>query len=129
MKGTHAALVRYALGSILAIVALLAFAGGYYGLSGASGVPTEWLEGTPFTDYFVPSLFLLVVVGGTSLTSAVMVFVNRRGFRGAALVAAGLLLCWIAIQVAMIGYVSWMQPTMAFTAALAGTLAWHLPRR
>jgi len=122
-------IIRCVLGSILAFGALNAVAGGYYGLSGARGVPREWLEGTPFTNYFVPSLFLLVVVGGAMLWAAVAVFGNWRRCRSVALGAAGLVLCWIAVQVAMIGYVSWMQPTTAFVATLAGTLAWLLPHR
>jgi len=48
--------LRYALAGLLAFGALNAFAGGYYGLSGAPGVPVEWLEGSPFSDYTVPSL-------------------------------------------------------------------------
>jgi hypothetical protein len=44
--------VRYSLGGLLAFEALSAFAGGYYRLSGAKGVPLEWLEGSRFTGYF-----------------------------------------------------------------------------
>ena len=57
--------VRCSLGNLLAVGALNALAGGYYGLTGALGVPTEWLEGSPFADYVVPSLILLVVVSGS----------------------------------------------------------------
>jgi hypothetical protein len=48
--------IRYSLGSLLAFGALNAIGGGYYGLSGAAGVPKAWLEGSPFSDYFIPSL-------------------------------------------------------------------------
>ena len=64
-------LIRYVLGALLVFVALNAFAGGFYGMSGAEGVPVEWLSGTPFSDYFIPSLILFVVVGGSSLVAAV----------------------------------------------------------
>jgi hypothetical protein len=40
---------------LLPFGALNAFAGGYDGLSGVEGVPLEWLEGSLFTEYFVPS--------------------------------------------------------------------------
>jgi hypothetical protein len=40
---SHPRALRLALGLLLAFGALNAFAGGYYGLSGARGVPTEWL--------------------------------------------------------------------------------------
>src|SRR4051812_27480018 len=49
---------RWILGSLLLLVALNAFGGGYYGMAGAPNVPTEWLEGSPFTSYFLPSLIL-----------------------------------------------------------------------
>ena len=43
------ATTRNVLGGVLAFSALNAIAGGYYGLSGAEGVPKQWLEGSPFT--------------------------------------------------------------------------------
>lgn len=49
------AVVRYSVGGLLPFGALNAFAGGYDGLSGVEGVPLEWLEGSLFTEYFVPS--------------------------------------------------------------------------
>jgi hypothetical protein len=48
--------VRRALGVLLAFGAINAFAGGYYGLSGAKGVPVEWPDGSPFGSYFIPVL-------------------------------------------------------------------------
>jgi len=47
---------RHVLGALLAFGAINAVAGGYYGLSGASGVPLEWLAGSPFRDYLVLTL-------------------------------------------------------------------------
>lgn len=46
-------LIRWILGILLLVVAINAFAGGYYGLSGAKNIPTEWLKGSPFRDYFI----------------------------------------------------------------------------
>jgi len=102
--------IRTLLGAFLAFGALNAFAGGYYGLSGAEGVPREWLAGTPFTDYFVPSFILFVIVGGTLAVAAVLVFRRHRLARAGAFTAAAVLLGWIVVQVTIIGYVSWMQP-------------------
>jgi hypothetical protein len=109
--------IRVLLGALLTFGALNAFAGGYYGLSGAEGVPREWLAGSPFTDYFVPSLLLLVVVGGALAIAAVMVFTRHRRARAGAFGAAAVLLGWIVAQVAIIGCVSWMQPA-TFAAGL-----------
>lgn len=52
-------------------MALNAFGGGVYGMSGAQNVPREWLEGSPFDDYFVPALILFVGVGGSMSAAAI----------------------------------------------------------
>lgn len=113
-----ASAIRYILGSLLAFGALNAFGGGYYGLSGAKDIPREWLSGSPFSDYFIPSLILFVVVGGSFLLGAVAVFAQWRRARLLALGTGVIVLGWIAVQVAIIGYVSWMQPTTAIAATL-----------
>lgn len=125
---TDRPLIRYPLGGLLAFGAANAFAGGYYGLAGAEGVPTEWLEGSPFRDYYVPSLILLTIVGGSLLFAAITVFARLRIARWAALSAGVVLLGWITVQVAIIGYVSWMQPATAIGGLLVVVLAWILPR-
>ena len=109
--------IRTLLGALFAFGALNAFAGGYYGLSGAEGVPREWLAGSPFSDYVVPSLVLFVVVGGALALAAIMVFRGHPLARAIACAAAAVLLVWIVVQVAIIGYVSWMQPA-TFAAGL-----------
>ena len=119
--------VRYLLGALLIFGALNAFGGGYYGLSGAKGVPTEWLQGSPFSDYFVPSLILIGVVGVAFLIAAVAVFRGWRRDRFFALGAGAVVLSWLAAEMAIIGYVSWMQPTTAIAAAVILVLAWRLP--
>jgi hypothetical protein len=105
--------IRGGLVALLGFVALNAFGGGVYGLFGAEGVPTEWLRDSPFHDYFVPSLILVVVVGGSSALATVAVLGRWRLGRPIALLAGLVLLGWIAVQVAIIGYVSWLQPTVA----------------
>ena len=112
---------------ILAFGALNSFGGGYYGLSGAEGVPTEWLEGSPFPDYFVPSLILLVVVGGSFLMAAIAVFAGLRMARAIAFASGLVVLGWLAAQLAIIGYVSWMQPTTAIAGVSILLLSSLLP--
>lgn len=124
---THTSVVRYLLGTLLGLGTLNAIAGGYYGLSGAEGVPIAWLTGSPFTDYFVPSLILLVVVGGSFLVACIAVLARRRIARTAAFAAGAIALAWIAVQVAIIGYVSWMQPVTAVAGVVVIVLAWLLP--
>lgn len=128
IREARAMAIRYSLGALLAFGALNAFGGGYYGLSGAKDVPTKWLTGSPFPDYFVPSLILLVVVGGSFVVAATAVFTGLRIARFAALTAGIVVLGWLAVQLAIIGYVSWMQPTTAIAGVLVLVLASLLPR-
>jgi len=124
----HPTAIRYLLGALLAFGAVNALAGGYYGLSGAKNVPTEWLKGSPFPDYFVPSLILLIVVGGSFMVAAIAVFTGLRIARLAALTAGIVVLCWLGVQLAIIGYVSWMQPTTAIAGGLVLFLGSLLPQ-
>ena len=121
-------LVRYGLGLLLAFAALNAFGGGYYGMTGAQGVPRAWLVGSPFQSYFVPGLFLFVVVGGSFLLGAVAVLRRWELAWVAALAAGVVALGWIAAQVAIIGYVSWLQPAVALAGVVILRLALLLGR-
>jgi hypothetical protein len=95
-------------------------------MSGAEGVPREWLARSPFTDYFVPSLILFAIVGGTLTAASVMVSRRHPLARASALSAATVLLGWIVAQVAIIGYVSWMQPATFATGLFILVLALRL---
>ncbi|MGB3051776.1 MAG: hypothetical protein WBB42_12305 [Polyangiales bacterium] len=119
---------RRALGALLTFVALNAFGGGLYGVLGAKDIPTEWLHGTPFRDYLVPSVVLFVAVGGSCLLSAVSVFRRRPSARPAAFAAGAILLGWMTVQLFLIGYASWLQPTFVAIALLVLLLAAAIPR-
>ena len=121
-------LIRYALGILLLLVAINAFGGGYYGMAGAKDVPTEWLKNSPFRNYFIPGLFLFVVVGGTSFLAAFAVFKRLSYARNTALVSGIVILIWLIVQISIIGYVSWMQPATAVAALLILFLTWLLPK-
>jgi len=120
--------IRYLLIGLLLFGAINAFGGGYYGLAGAEDVPREWLRGSPFADYFIPSLILFAVVGGSFLAATVLVFARSPLDRTAALAAGAIVLVWIAAQVAIIGYVSWMQPVTFVGGLLVFALASRLRR-
>lgn len=108
------------------VVALNAFGGGIYGMSGAKGIPREWLDGTPFVDYFIPSLILFVVVGGSMAVAAVAGMVADREWTVLlGLVAAVIILQgWIVVQVATTGYTSFLQPLLFAVGLAILALAW-----
>jgi hypothetical protein len=129
MARGHRLAFRYVLGGLLAFGALNAFAGGYYGMSGAEDVPKEWLEGSPFEDYFIPGLVLFVVVGGSFLAAAIAVLAKLHIARFAAFSAGAIVLGWLAVETAIIGYVSWMQPATTIGGLLVLLLAWLQPHK
>ncbi len=126
MSNSPQKLTRNVLGSLLAFAALNGFAGGYFGLSGAEGVPLEWLEGSPFHSYFIPGLVLFVAVGGSFLFACIAVFARLRIARTAAFASVIIVFVWLAVQLSIIGYVSWMQPTTAAVAIVILILTWLL---
>ncbi len=119
---TRRAAVRRVLIGELAFMALQAFGGGAYGLAGAEGVPREWLAGSPFHDYFVPSLILITAVGGSCLLAAIAMLFRWRHAAVLTASAGAVMLGWIGTQVAIIGYVSWLQPAVAIVAMTIVTL-------
>ena len=119
--------LRYTEGTLLALVALNALGGGIYGMAGAEGLPNEVLSGTTFSDYRIPSLILVVVVGGSSMLAALAVFGGHRSGRFAALGAGCVLLGWMIAQLSLIGYLSWLQPTFVVVAFVVIILGAMLP--
>jgi len=120
--------IRYTLGVLLLLLAINAFGGGYYGMVGAKDIPIEWLKNSLFHNYFVPSLILFVCVGGSSLFAAILVFRQHNKARNAVFICALIVLIWLIIQVEIIGYVSWLQPTTAIAVILILLLNWKLPK-
>ena len=124
MKVTKIALI-----AIQLLVMVNAFGGGFYGLSGAKDIPMAWLDGSPFSNFFIPSLFLFVAIGGGMLVATIVWWRKSRVAPWVSLGMGALLMLWIVAQVSIIGYVSWMQPTSfvagAAIVALAGLLLRH----
>lgn len=91
--------VRCVICGLEALVALTAIGGGLAMLFGLDRFPAEWLEGTLFPDYTLPALILAVVVGGSALFSAIVIW-RRQELGVLAAMAAGLVLAgYIFIEV------------------------------
>lgn len=121
--------IRWLAVVIEVVVAVNAVGGAVYGLAGANNVPREWLDGTPFDSYVIPSPILLVGVGG-GMSVAALALLTRRRYAAELTVAAGLILVgWIGTQVLVIvpdGGFSWLQPTMFAAGLLVAALGWRL---
>jgi hypothetical protein len=98
----------HALTATVLLQGISGLVGGYALLAdpsgGLIGLPLAWLEGTPFSDYFVPGIVLFSVLGMCPLVVAWGLW---RGYSwawyGSLLVGTGLAI-WILVEIAMIGY-------------------------
>ncbi|HEX6551662.1 MAG TPA: hypothetical protein VF026_02785 [Ktedonobacteraceae bacterium] len=72
--------IRITLLVLEAIIGLGTIVGGILLLQGAFDqvLRVAWLAGTPFSDYTIPGLVLVIVVGGTALLAAATVFIERE---------------------------------------------------
>jgi len=104
--------VYIGLGALQAFIGLGALAGGFMLVKdpsgGALGLPTSLLEGSPFQDYLIPGIFLLVVNGLGSMIGAGLSFARRRSAQETAMALGAILVGWIVIQVVIISSFHWL---------------------
>jgi hypothetical protein len=70
---------------------------------------TTLLDGSPFRDYLVPGLILMLVLGVLPLVAAVGLWLRRRWSWYAAFVVGCALMIWILVEITIIPF-SWLQP-------------------
>jgi hypothetical protein len=104
-----------------------ALAGAWYAIGGAPGVPTAWLSRTPFDDYRIPGIILGSVVGGSQILASALLWRGASSAKRVSLAAGAVLLTWIVVQLAMIGYVSPLQPVVLGWALTTLGLSARLP--
>jgi hypothetical protein len=101
----------------LILLTLFVTAGAAFGgislVAGADlGMDAALLEGTPFASYVVPGYILLIAVGGANLIAGILLLIEHEQAPSFAFLAGAVLTVWIAVQVAMIGMMSFLQPAM-----------------
>lgn len=72
--------------------------------------PRSFLEGAPFDSFLIPGILLVISNGVLPTVVAVGALRRRAWARRGHYIVGSAVLAWIAGQVAVIGYVSWMQP-------------------
>lgn len=84
-------------------LAFSAIAGGLALLTGMMAPPVEYLAGSLFPNYVVPGLALLVLVGGSSLITTILLL-SRQRLAGVVALAAGLaIVIFETVEVMTIG--------------------------
>lgn len=114
-SGFKTRFIGYSLGILQAFIGFTAAAGGFGLISDPSGakmaVSLEWLNGSPFVDYFIPGLVLLAVIGVGNVLASVASFVRNK-FTAHLAIALGLFLTfYMAVEVLFIGLRNLSQPT------------------
>jgi hypothetical protein len=73
------------------------------------GAKRTWLKGSPFSDYTIPGVVLLVLIGGGMLATALLAVRRHRLAATAAVSMAVALLGWGAVETAVMGFRGWPQ--------------------
>jgi len=94
--------------------------------SGASlGMPLEWLTGSPFPNFLIPGMVLMVVNGFGSLAGGLATFLRYRYAGEIAVGLGAFLMLWIVAQVWWIGLGHWLQPLYFGLGAVELVLGWR----
>ena len=103
----------WALGGVLVFVGASAVYGGIGLMADGMGMPSHWLESTPFTSWTLPGVALLVTVAVPQLGAAWLVVGRHpRAALGGVVVGAALVL-WIVVQVLVLRRYFFLQPVIA----------------
>ena len=117
-------------GILQIFIALGALGGGLVLLLDPSGqemgFSIDLLSNSPFTNYLIPGLFLFLVNGiGNFFCGFLSIRKNRyAGYAG--MLFGAVMIIWILVQVTVLGWVSWLQPTYLFLGALELVLGFLL---
>lgn len=116
-------LVRVSLVVLQTLMGLAAVASGpALVVTNGLGMPPEWMEGSPFGSYIVPGLVLLAV--GVVNMAGALAALRRHRWGGPLSATVGLLwVGWFAVQVTVVGLVSWQQPVYFLVGLLILALA------
>jgi hypothetical protein len=127
--------LAFVLGTLQVFIGIGGVAGGFGLVTEPSGVKlgflVEWLSKSPFSDYLIPGLVLLVVIGVGSLAGSVLSILGYRYSGEIAAASGAFLMIWIVAQVWWIGLTIWLQPLffcLGVVELVSGLLLWRRVR-
>jgi hypothetical protein len=103
-----------------------AVAGGVALLTGWIKMPLSSLAGSPFRDYTVPAILLVVAVGGTALLAAWLVHLKLNVGVPASVVAGAAIMVFEIVEWSVIGF-AWLQAAYMAIGVLLISLATWVP--
>ena len=122
-------LLTYSLGALQAFIGITAIAGGFRLVSnpnGTSDIPIEWINGTPFTNYLIPGLVLLIVIGVGNVLGGIFSFLSKKYAGGIAAILGTFLILFMTIEVWFVGLRTFLQPLYFILGAIVLVLGLKL---
>jgi len=123
--------VVYVLGALQAFIGLTAITGGFRLVSNPNGLPDfpiGWLSNSPFTNYFIPGLVLLIVIGFCNVLAGRVTFLRKRYSGGIAVVLAAFLILYMTVEVWFVGLRNFLQPLYFMLGAVVLILGFKVFR-
>lgn len=113
---------RSVLMALLALNGISACYGGWMLASDPTGatmhLSTTWLAASPFEQYLIPGVILLVVLGVGSIVALVLLAMRRPFAPYLTMMEGAATMLWIITQVAMVQLFSWLQVLYVIVGAL-----------
>lgn len=88
----------------------------------------DWLENSPFSDYLIPGIILLVVNGLLSMFTCIILILNKRPAPLLVIIQGIILSGWIVIQILLIQVVIPLHLIMGSVGIMLILLGWLLGR-
>jgi hypothetical protein len=85
-------------------------------------MPVSYLDGSPFSDYLIPGLILMLVLGVLPLVAAAGLWTGHRWAWFAAVAVGAGLMIWILVEMTIIPY-TWLQPAFGVVGVLIFAVA------
>ena len=99
--------------SLLILTGISAVLGGWGFVADPSGetlqMSLDWLERSPFSNYFIPGLILMVILGFGSLLAALICIRKSKSYPLWVIAFGAILIVWISTQILMIRMLHWLQ--------------------
>ncbi len=124
--------IRYALGLLQIFVGITAVIGGFGLVSDPSGtkmnIPLELLKNSPFTNYLVPGLILLIFIGVSHVFAGIVTFLRHRYAGSISVFFGAVLASYMITEVWFIGLVKFSQPLYFVLGAIELIFGLNLSR-
>lgn len=125
-------LIRYALGLLQIFVGITAILGGFGLVSDPSGakmnIPLELLNNSPFQNYLIPGLVLLLIIGIGHVFAGIVTFLRHRYAASISVFLGAVLACYIIIEVFFMGLINFLQPLYFVLGVVELIFGFNLPK-